>query len=293
MPSPGDFPHPGMEPGSPALQVDSLPAELQGKPCWRRIRQASKEPFPWWGEHCQQLCLVSPDDYLMLWWKWTWEYLISRLINWPRVQSTGPGPGEILPEEGTSRSQEILLEAEGVRKTQLYTESCTQKDAVVHDHVPLTFFIWRPTCPAKLSQNWVCRAHCVRAIRQECSDLTVPLWKFSNSVWNVYIIVQKRLFQCTCLHSFLLEILSAISLGGLLACTCHPWLPREEWKACQWIAGKTFPNKCPLTRGAESRGAWGTGKVVVLLWAVWSKGNARLRAFVCKFPTRAKRLSPI
>ena len=171
--------------------------------------------------------------------------------------------------------------------------SCTQKDAVVHDHVPLTFFIWRPTCPAKLSQNWVCRAHCVRAIRQECSDLTVPLWKFSNSVWNVYIIVQKRLFQCTCLHSFLLEILSAISLGGLLACTCHPWLPREEWKACQWIAGKTFPNKCPLTRGAESRGAWGTGKVVVLLWAVWSKGNARLRAFVCKFPTRAKRLSPI
>ena len=28
MPSPGDLPDPGIEPGSPALQVDSLPAEL-------------------------------------------------------------------------------------------------------------------------------------------------------------------------------------------------------------------------------------------------------------------------
>ena len=29
---PGDLPNPGIEPGSPSLQVDSLPAELQGKP---------------------------------------------------------------------------------------------------------------------------------------------------------------------------------------------------------------------------------------------------------------------
>ena len=28
FPSPGDLPNPGMEPRSPALQVDSLPAEL-------------------------------------------------------------------------------------------------------------------------------------------------------------------------------------------------------------------------------------------------------------------------
>ena len=32
FPSPGDRPNPGMEPGSPALQADSLPTELQGKP---------------------------------------------------------------------------------------------------------------------------------------------------------------------------------------------------------------------------------------------------------------------
>ena len=32
IPSPGDLPDPGIEPGSPPLQVDSLPTELSGKP---------------------------------------------------------------------------------------------------------------------------------------------------------------------------------------------------------------------------------------------------------------------
>ena len=32
IPSPGDLPDPGVEHGSPTLQVDSLPAELQAKP---------------------------------------------------------------------------------------------------------------------------------------------------------------------------------------------------------------------------------------------------------------------
>ena len=32
FPSPGDPPEPGIEPGSPALQADSLPFELQGSP---------------------------------------------------------------------------------------------------------------------------------------------------------------------------------------------------------------------------------------------------------------------
>ena len=31
-PSPGDLPNPGTEPRSPALQADSLPAQLPGKP---------------------------------------------------------------------------------------------------------------------------------------------------------------------------------------------------------------------------------------------------------------------
>ena len=32
FPSPGDLPNPGIKPRSPALHIDSLPAELQGKP---------------------------------------------------------------------------------------------------------------------------------------------------------------------------------------------------------------------------------------------------------------------
>ena len=32
FPSPGDLPNPGIEPGSPALQADSLPTNIQGKP---------------------------------------------------------------------------------------------------------------------------------------------------------------------------------------------------------------------------------------------------------------------
>ena len=32
IPSPGDLPNPGIEPGSPALQADSLPSEPLGKP---------------------------------------------------------------------------------------------------------------------------------------------------------------------------------------------------------------------------------------------------------------------
>ena len=34
FPSPGDLPHPGIEPGSPALQADALPSETPGKPKW-------------------------------------------------------------------------------------------------------------------------------------------------------------------------------------------------------------------------------------------------------------------
>ena len=35
FPSPGDLPDPGIEPGSPALQADSLLTELLGKPRWK------------------------------------------------------------------------------------------------------------------------------------------------------------------------------------------------------------------------------------------------------------------
>ena len=36
-PSPGDLPDPGIEPGSPALQVDSLSTEVPGKPLKTKV----------------------------------------------------------------------------------------------------------------------------------------------------------------------------------------------------------------------------------------------------------------
>ena len=37
FPSPGDLSDPGIEPGSPALQADALPSELQGKLLFSKV----------------------------------------------------------------------------------------------------------------------------------------------------------------------------------------------------------------------------------------------------------------
>ena len=37
FPSPGDLTDPGIKPGYPALQADSLPTELQGHPNWWEV----------------------------------------------------------------------------------------------------------------------------------------------------------------------------------------------------------------------------------------------------------------
>ena len=44
FPSPGDLPKPGVEPRSPALQADSLPAEPQGKPKNTAVGSLSLSP---------------------------------------------------------------------------------------------------------------------------------------------------------------------------------------------------------------------------------------------------------
>ena len=44
-PSPGDLPDPGIEPGSPALQADSLLSEPPGKPMCRNILKSLKDAF--------------------------------------------------------------------------------------------------------------------------------------------------------------------------------------------------------------------------------------------------------
>ena len=43
FPSPGDLPHPEIEPRSPALQAESLPTELGGKPWMLRFSTNKKQ----------------------------------------------------------------------------------------------------------------------------------------------------------------------------------------------------------------------------------------------------------
>ena len=42
-PTPGDLPNPGIEPRSPALQADSLPTELSGKPQREEVKKLKYE----------------------------------------------------------------------------------------------------------------------------------------------------------------------------------------------------------------------------------------------------------
>ena len=64
FPSPGDLPDPGIEPGSPALQADSLPYELQGSPIiakiWKQIKCPSTDKWvkkTWYVCVCVYICV--------------------------------------------------------------------------------------------------------------------------------------------------------------------------------------------------------------------------------------------
>ena len=60
FPSPGDFPNPGIEPRSPALQADSLPSEPRVKPVleYRKLNAVRSEVLV--SQLCSALC---PMDY--------------------------------------------------------------------------------------------------------------------------------------------------------------------------------------------------------------------------------------
>ena len=55
FPSPGDLPHPGIEPGSPALQADALPSEPPGKPIYQAPSLDSIQ-FSSVAQSCPTLC---------------------------------------------------------------------------------------------------------------------------------------------------------------------------------------------------------------------------------------------
>ena len=64
--SPGDLPNPGIEPRSPSLQADSLPAEPQGKPRDTRVGSLSllqqifqSQELNWGFLHCRQIFFTN------------------------------------------------------------------------------------------------------------------------------------------------------------------------------------------------------------------------------------------
>ena len=77
FPSPGDLPNPGIEPRSPILQVDSLPAEPQGKPKNTGVGSLSllqwiflTQKWNWGLLHCRQihyqLSYQAAETYILI-----------------------------------------------------------------------------------------------------------------------------------------------------------------------------------------------------------------------------------
>ena len=93
FPSPGDLPNPGIEPGSPTLQADSLTSEPSGKPfSWARVLHnlaSSWFLFLIWANHIEILqilkyAMLSQYFYLYvcLWFFLLPEMTIICLIVW-------------------------------------------------------------------------------------------------------------------------------------------------------------------------------------------------------------------
>ena len=95
FPSPGDVPHPGIEPKSPALQADSSPLSHWGKPNW-----------------CQTLC----------------KCLRLRTLHLKSVQSakllSNNGSGEKMKKANTKNPQKTILTACNISQN-LLQENCT------------------------------------------------------------------------------------------------------------------------------------------------------------------------
>ena len=120
FPSPGDFSNPGIEPGSPALQADSIPAELPWKPPMFSLHstsllefrnQSSSRPLLW-----SNLCMS----------RWNQEMAThSSVLAW-RIPGTGKPDGLLsmgLHRVGYNWSDLAAAAAGGIRQTAIYYKS--------------------------------------------------------------------------------------------------------------------------------------------------------------------------
>ena len=106
FPSPGDLSNPGIEPRSPALQADSLPTELQGKPSCSEARAKTDPRSPSRGLFASQCTGIQegsgagpvqgalhwgPPSQWLFWGSWT------RLASSPVALSLGGVLGVLTP----------------------------------------------------------------------------------------------------------------------------------------------------------------------------------------------------
>ena len=65
FPSPGDLPNPGIEPGSPALQADSLPTEQYKSQCKYHLLQCiCNSGLPWWFSSKEAACNAGDEGLI-------------------------------------------------------------------------------------------------------------------------------------------------------------------------------------------------------------------------------------
>ena len=77
IPSPVDLPDPGVEPGSPALQADSLPTELSGKPVRKAFDKRCRCTILTLWNWMWHLCAMKQTFQLDV-----WQHMATMKIFW-------------------------------------------------------------------------------------------------------------------------------------------------------------------------------------------------------------------
>ena len=110
--SPGDLSKPGIEPGSPALQADSLPSELPGKPQFAKLSSIqgllNLHKSPWWGERSCYFPILRMKKV-----RWGWEVKILTQVSWYLT----PRPSYEVSRQSTVPSAAALTGSTSYHKT--------------------------------------------------------------------------------------------------------------------------------------------------------------------------------
>ena len=119
FPSPGNLPNPGMEPRSPALQVDSLPAGPQGKPLnlkVPKINELLKEKWKLGVRSC--LILSDPTDCNLLG-SSVYRILQARILEWVAISSYEPWSPALQADSLATREAQVnyILLLKGKKKS--------------------------------------------------------------------------------------------------------------------------------------------------------------------------------